>query len=392
MTYQAAVIGVGITPFGKFLDRSTRSLAEEAVGNALQDAGIAPHQVDQVYFGNAAAGLITGQEMIRGQAALRFTGLLGKPIINVENACASGSTAFFLAHQAVQAGQAEIAVVVGAEKLSHADKRVSFDAFGKAVDLEEPLPSHLGTGSGTIFMDIYAEKTRRFMAKTGARPDDFAQIVVKSRRAGALNPKAQFRQAVSVDEVLASRMISDPLTLPMCSSIGDGAAAIVLCSTRILKTLTAPRPVWVAGSVLVSGLANPDETNIASRVAREIYERSGIGPNDLNVVELHDASAPAELIHYENLELCEEGGAPALLRSGATDLGGRVSVNPSGGLLSRGHPIGATGAAQIVELVDQLRGVAGARQRPDAMTGLAENNGGQVGGDGAAAVATILCR
>ncbi len=392
MTYQVAVVGAGITPFGKFLDRTVRSLTEEAVKAALDDANIEASQIDQVYFGNAAAGLITGQEMIRGQAALRFTGLLGKPIINVENACSSSSTAFFLAYQAVSAGQADFALVVGAEKLTHIDRKVSLDVFGKAVDLEEEPPAHLGTGSGTIFMDIYAEKTRRYMEKTGATAEDFARIVVKSRRAGSLNQKAQFRQTTTVEEVLAARMISDPLTLPMCSSIGDGAAALVLCSRQALKKLTAPRPVWVAGSVLISGSGDPAATNSAIRVSQQAYEKTGIGAKELHVIELHDASSPAELIHYENLGLCEEGGAPALLRSGATDINGRMSVNPSGGLLSRGHPIGATGAAQIVEVVAQLRGDAGERQRQGASVGMAENNGGQVGGDTAAAVATILCK
>lgn len=392
MTYQVAVVGAGITSFGKFLDRSVRSLTEEAVKAALDDANIEASQIDQVYFGNAAAGLITGQEMIRGQAALRFTGLMGKPIINVENACSSSSTAFFLAHQAVSAGQADFVLVVGAEKLTHIDRKVSLDVFGKAVDLEEPPPAHLGTGSGTIFMDIYAEKTRRYMEKTGATAEDFAQIVVKSRRAGSMNRQAQFRQPTTVEEVLAARMISTPLTLPMCSSIGDGAAALVLCSRQALKKLTAPRPVWVAGSVLISGSGNPDATNSATRVSQLAYEKTGIGAQELHVIELHDASSPAELIHYENLGLCGEGEAPALLRSGATDINGRMSVNPSGGLLSRGHPIGATGAAQIVEVVTQLRGDAGERQRQGASVGMAENNGGQVGGDTAAAVATILCR
>ncbi|MFJ0551235.1 thiolase family protein [Bordetella bronchiseptica] len=390
MTQRTAVTGVGMTPFGKFLDRSTRSLAEAAVRDALGDAGIAPAQVDQVYFANAAAGLITGQEMIRGQAALRHTGLAGKPIFNVENACASSSTAFHLAWQAIQGGQADIVLVVDAEKLSHPDKSVSFGAFGKAVDLEEPMPEHIGSGSGTIFMDIYAEKTRKFMRATGATAQDFARIVVKSRRAGARNGNAQFRKETTIEEVLASRMISDPLTLPMCSSIGDGAAAIVLCSARALAGLTGARPVWVGGSTLVTALDDADQPNCATRVSQAVYRQAGIAPSEIHVAEVHDASAPAELIHYENLGLCPPGGGVDLLRSGATDLNGRVSVNASGGLLSRGHPIGATGVAQLVELTHQLRGEAGARQREHAKVGLAENNGGQLGGDAAVAVATIL--
>lgn len=390
MNTRCAIAGVGITPFGKYPEATVRTLAESAVKSALQDAGIEAGQVDQVYFANAVAGLITRQEMIRGQAALRYTGLAGKPTINVENACASSSTAFYLAWNAVRSGQADVVLVVGSEKMTHEDKRVSFGAFATAIDLEEPTPAHVGTGSGSIFMDIYAEKTRKFMKASGATAADFARIVVKSRNAGATNPIAQFRKPTTVDEVLSSRMVSDPLTLPMCSSISDGAAAIVLCSADAARRLGVARPVWVAGSVLVSGTGDTSQPICAVRASKEIYELSGIGPSELHVVELHDATAPAELIHYESLSLCAPGAAVDLLRSGDTDIGGRLSVNPSGGLMSRGHPVGATGAAQLVELTYQLRGTAGARQRPGAQVGMAENNGGQMGPDAAVAVATIL--
>jgi acetyl-CoA acyltransferase len=390
MTDRVAIAGVGMTSFGKFLNRSVRNLAEEALRIALDDAGIGAERIERVYFGNAASGVITGQEMIRAQAALRYTGLMGKPMVNVENACATGSTAFHLAWQSIESGQADIVLAVAAEKLSHVDKAISFGAFGGAVDKEEALPAHVGSGSGSIFMDIYAAKARRYMEETGTTAADFARITVKSRHAGALNPFAQFRKETTVEEVLASRTISSPLTLPMCSSIGDGAAAIVLCSRRIAAELTSCRPVWVASSVLVSGSADPTKPNASSRAAKAAYQAASIGPDDIHVAEVHDASAPGELLHYENLQFCALGQAVELLRSGATELGGRLSVNPSGGLLSRGHPIGATGAAQIFELVQQLRGEAGARQRRSAKVALAQNSGGQVGGDSAAAVVSIL--
>ncbi|SER14420.1 thiolase family protein [Arthrobacter sp. OV608] len=390
MTDRVAIAGIGMTSFGKFLDRSVKSLSEEAVRIALEDAGIDADKVDRVYFGNSASGVITGQEMIRGQAALRNTGLMGKPIINVENACATGSTAFHLAWQTVASGQADVVLAVGAEKLSHPDKTVSIAAFGGAVDKEEELPSHVGSGSGSIFMDIYAERTRRYMDATGTTPADFARITVKSRHAASLNPFAQFRKETTVEEVLASRMISEPLTLPMCSAIGDGAAAVILCSARVASKLSRFRPVWVASSALVSGSADPTKPNASSRAAKVAYEAASIGPEDVHVAEVHDASAPGELINYEVMQFCAPGGAAELLRSGATDLGGRISVNPSGGLLSRGHPIGATGTAQIFELVHQLRGEAGARQRESAKVAVAQNSGGQVGGDSAAAVVSIL--
>ncbi|MCK1513205.1 thiolase family protein [Bradyrhizobium sp. 190] len=390
MTGRVAIVGIGMTSFGKFLDRSVRSLSEEAVRTALEDAGITSERIERIYFGNAASGIITGQEMVRAQAALRNTGLMGKPMINIENACATGSTAFHLAWQCVEAGQADVVLVVGSEKLTHADKAVSFGAFGGAVDKEEKLPEHVGTGSGSIFMDIYAERTRRYMEATGTTSADIAQVVVKSRRAASLNPFAQFRKKTTVEEVLAARMISNPLTLPMCSSIGDGAAAIVLCSSRVAAQLTGARPVWVATSALVSGLADPTGPNATARAAKAAYEAASIDPSEVHVVEVHDASAPGELINCETLRLCAPGEAVQMLRSGATDLGGRISVNPSGGLLSRGHPIGATGTAQIFELVQQLRGEAGERQRKAAKVGLAQNSGGQVGGDSAAAVVSIL--
>jgi len=389
-TMRKVVIGgVGMTPFGKFLERNLKSLAEEAVSLALKDAHVGVNDVDRVFFGNAAAGVVTGQEMIRAQSSLRNTGLDGKPMFNIENACASGSSALNLAWLSVASGQAETALVVGVEKLSHEDKAVSFGAFAKAVDLDEPLPEGVTTGTGSLFMDLYAAKARKWMEKTGAEASDFARVVVKSRHAGSLNPHAQFRKETSVEEVLTSRMVSDPLTLFMCSSIGDGGAALFICSEEFAAKHDI-RPVYIRASSIVSAKADGSGELVAVRAARAAYEEAGIGPEDVHVVELHDASAPAELIHYENLGLCAPGDAPKLIRSGDTGIGGRISVNPSGGLLSRGHPVGATGVAQIVELTEQLRGRAGARQRPGAKVALAENNGGQLAGDSAVALVTIL--
>jgi len=383
------IAGVGMTPFGKFLSCSLKSLSEEAVRDALRDARVDAHDIQCVYFGNAAAGVVTGQEMIRAQSSLRNTGLAGKPMFNIENACASSSTAFNLACTAVSAGQYECVLVVGCEKLTHEDKSVSFGAFARAVDLDEKLDASIGSGSGSVFMDIYAAKTRKWMERGGVTIEDFAAVCVKSRLAGSLNENAQFRKTTTVEEVLSSRMVSDPLTLFMCSSIGDGAAAIVVCSEAYARK-RGVTPVFVEASSIVSAPGTPDAELVAVTAARQAYEQAGLGPRDIHVAELHDASAPAELIHYENLGFCEPGEAGRLLRSGDTGLGGRLSVNPSGGLLSRGHPVGATGAAQIVELTQQLRGHSGARQRPGAKVALAENNGGQMAGDSAVALVTIL--
>jgi acetyl-CoA acetyltransferase len=393
------IAGAGMTHFGKFLDRSVRSLAEEAANTALSDAGVAPAEVGMVFFGNAGSGLVTGQEMIRGQAALRHTGLLGAPLVNVENACASASSAVHLAWLAVASGQVDVALAVGAEKLTHADKQRAFQAIGAAVDLEEldELKTRVNgdghaaaNGNRSLFMDIYAHLARAYIERTGATARDFAAAAAKSHHHGSLNPKAQYRKSVSVDEVLGSRAIAPPLTLLMCSPIGDGAAALVLCSPEYAARQGADS-VRIRASVLVSG-RDGDGEPASARAAMRAYELASVGPDDLDVVELHDAAAPAELMLYEELGLCAPGAAPELIRSGATKLGGRLPVNTSGGLLSKGHPVGATGCAQLVELTEQLRGRAGARQVERARIALAENGGGFLATDSAAVAIHVLER
>ena len=416
------IAGTGMTAFGKFMDSSVRKLAEEATAEALRDAHAAPGDVEIAFFANATAGIMTGQEMIRGQVALRYTGVLGVPIVNVENACASASSAFWLAHMAVASGQCDIALAIGSEKLTHPDKMRSFAAIGTAVDLDNLAAARdsltrtllgagkaLGTDAGSPmpvaadaappekkgggkspFMDVYAAMTRAYMERSGATPEDFARIAVKNQGNGKLNPKAQYGGDVTVEEVLASREISGPLTLMMCSPIGDGSAAVVLCSEDAARRLGA-ETVRVRATALVSGRdRTPDEPGAVERAVAKAYEMAGVGPEDLNVLEVHDAAAPAELMIYEELGLCGPGEGPKLLASGETALGGRVPVNPSGGLLAKGHPIGATGCAQLVELADQLRGRCGARQVEGARIGLAENGGGFLGSDPAAIVITVL--
>jgi len=402
-----AITGAAMTRFGKFHDSTVRSLAEQAVADALADAGLAPADVGMVFFSNAVDGFLTGQEMIRGQVALRHTGLLGTPIVNVENACASASSAFRLAVSAVEAGAVDVALAVGAEKLTHEDKAMSFAAIGTAVDLLQlddlqrwargsagsPLPASAeDNGKRSFFMDIYAANTREYMKRTGATVEDFAEVAVKSHEHAALNPNAQYRQPVTVEQVLSSRVVSDPLTLLMCSPIGDGAAAVVVCSAERARRLDCD-PVWVRSCALVSGTDREgNEPTAVERAAAQAYERAGVGPDDLDVIELHDAAAPAELMTYEELGLCPPGDGPALLRSGETRLGGRRVVNPSGGLLAKGHPIGATGCGQLVEIADQLRGRCGARQVEGARVALAENGGGFLGTDAAAMVVTVLSK
>ncbi len=409
MTTSTVILGTGMTRFGKFPDASLRSLATEAVTAALADAGVSAEDVGFVFCGNAAAGVLHAQEMIRGQSSLRETGLLGKPIINVENACASSSSAFAMAVMAVQSGATDVAVALGVEKLTHQNKARSVTAIATAVDLEDDpaarrylsralfgwdtetaAPSEGELGQGSKFMDVYAVMTKNYFAASGATLRDLAEVAAKNNGNGALNPNAQFRKAVSVDEVLASREVSPPLRLLMCSSIGDGAAALVVTSADYAKQRGASG-VTVEAVALLSGQPQvADGPSATTRAARQAYEQAGLGPDDLDVVELHDAAATGELINYEDLALCPRGDGPKLLASGDTMIGGRLPVNPSGGLLARGHPIGATGCAQLVELADQLRGRCGPRQVAGASVGLAQNAGGYVGGDAAAAVVTIL--
>jgi acetyl-CoA acyltransferase len=378
------IAGAHVTPFGKFEDKSLRTLATEAVDGVLADVGCGPDEIDMVFFGNAAEGLLTGQESIRGQVVLQGTGLDGKPLVNCENACASGSTAAHMAIMAVRTGTADVALALGAEKLTNPDRGKTFSVFKSGWDVEE-YGGPDATSNQSAFMNVYADMARDYMARSGATIEDFAAVSVKSHDNGALNPNAQYREPLTVDEVLASRLIADPLRTLMCSPIGDGASAVVVTNARGLARLDAD-PVRVVAAALSGGR---DETETAVvRAARIAYEQAGVRPDDVDVVEIHDAAAPAELIVPEELGFVAAGEGPELFRAGETALGGQFPINPSGGLLSRGHPIGATGCAQLTELVDQLRGRCGARQVPGAKIALAENGGGWLGGKGPA-VATI---
>ncbi|NIB41605.1 thiolase family protein [Pseudomaricurvus alkylphenolicus] len=404
MKMHAYVAGVGMTPFGKHPQRSLKGLAGEAIVAALEDAGLQLNDIDVAYMGNAAGGVVQGQEMISGQVALRELGLGRVPVINVENACATSSTAFQQASAMVSSGVYEVALVCGFEKLFHEDKARSFAAFDGAVDTENPdgmsgaleaLAKRAGVEvdaenagqTRSVFMDIYSLMAQSHMNNYGTTQAQFAAVTAKNALHGSLNPKAQFRQKLSVEEVLAAREIVYPLTLPMCSPIGDGAAALVIVSERLAKRLHTPR-VRVRASALVSGW--DDSTEVGAYAAQRAYEAAGIGPTELDLVELHDASAPSEILAYEYLGLCDKGEGGAWVEQGFTTLGGRLPVNTSGGLLRKGHPIGASGAGQIVELTQQLRGRAGARQVEGARTALAHNGGGMIDLDAAATVVSIL--
>ena len=396
------VVGAGMTRFGKYLHRGLRDLAEEAVRNAVEDAGLDIKEINAAYVSNSVAGLITGQETIRGQVVLRHTGLMGIPIVNVENACASASTAFHLGWMAVASGLYNCVLAVGVEKLSDPDKAKSLQAFNAAVDVSElaEIEKRLGRSGGgasdrSLFMDLYismlssgAPSSQEAMG--GVTREQMALVSVKNHYHGSLNPYAQYREEVTLEQVLQSRPVVGPLTVLMCSPLGDGAAAALIVSDEFARTKGLKGP-QVDASVLVSGRG--DDRSMApstKRAAAQAYEMAGMGPEDIDFAEVHDAVAPAEISIYEDLRFCAPGDGPRLIEDRVTWLGGRLPVNTSGGLLARGHPIGATGLGQIAEVVWQLQGKGGSRQVENCKVGLTQNGGGHIGFDAAAMAVHIF--
>jgi acetyl-CoA acetyltransferase len=383
-----------MTAFGRFPDRGLKSLATEAVAGALRDSRIPAAHVGYIYFSNVAAGILQGQESTRGQHALRNTELHAIPLVNVENACASGSTAVHQAWLAVASGLVDVAIAVGVEKLYSTEREQSLAALHSALDQDRigEIDADLG-GDRTrrsIFMDLYARLARQYMESTGATADDFAAVAVKNHEHGSLNAKAQYGRHYSVEEVLAAPSVIWPLTRPMCAPISDGAGALVL-TTPDRAAQHGIDAIHVKASVLGGGREG-EHGQLVPHTAARAYEMAAIPPCDIDIVECHDATAPGELILCEELQLCSPGEAVKLLRDGSTRIGGQLPINPSGGLESRGHPLGATGIAQLVELTDQLRGRCFGRQVHGARTALAENSGGYLGPDVAVSVVTILSR
>ena len=405
------IIGVGMTPFGRFLERSVTDLTEQAVNAALADCDLQPANIGAIAFANATQGAIEGQFGIRGQVALTNMPFDAVPILNVENACASASTALQIAMMQVQTGQAPIALAIGAEKMCHPDTSVSMAAFQGSWDRaqsERTLERLATMGAGvptppeelarestrTVFMDIYAAFAKYHMDRFGTTQRQIAATAAKNHQHSVENPLSQYRKPFTTDEVLSSRLIAWPFTLPMCSPISDGAAAAIVCNENTVKRLgLSARAVKIRGCVLMNGGRREHwqiEQSIARRAALKCYEQAGVGPEDIDVVECHDATAFGEIQQSENLGFFDFGdGGPAAER-GDTRLGGKIPFNPSGGLESKGHPIGATGLAQIHELVTQLRGEAGQRQVAGARLALQENGGGLMGIEEAAVVVSVL--
>ncbi len=411
--YKVKMIGGAVTKFGKHIDRNMKSLAAEAVEGALKDAGITKEQLQGAWVGNAAQGVLEGQECVRGQVVLRSMGIGGIPVINVENACASSGTALNGAWAMVALGEIDVALVLGMEKMYFEDRSRSMSAFTGAMDVEklaeitenfkkqaeevEKAQEAKGeggkekSGKRTIFMDVYAIAARRHMDAYGTTQRQLAAIASKNHFHSSMNPLAQYQNKFTVEEVIAAPEVAWPLTRPMCSPIGDGAAAAVICSEDFARKAGAGSGVEVAATILASG-EDPDKRKESAlrKASAKAYEKVGIGPEDLSVVEVHDATAMGELTAVEELGLCAVGEGGPFAEAGNTTLGGKVPVNVSGGLESQGHPVGATGIRQVVELYWHLTGQAGERQVEGAKVGLAQNSGGSVGGSEGAVSITIL--
>ncbi len=413
MSGKVYIVGIGSTAIGRHPDKSVKDLTREAVDLALGDAGATMTDIEAAWFSNTRQGMMENQNTIRGQCALRAMGFETIPIVNVENACASSSTGLNQAFANIKAGLCEVALVVGAEKMFYPDKKdLMFKAFLGGWDvhdmersktvllslgdgLELPPEAQEDTGQRSVFMDIYASLARQHMRLHGTTARQIAAAASKSHFHSTMNPLAQYRHDMSVDDILNDKLVVWPLTRAMCAPISDGAAAIVVCSADALARFGRDRAIEVMATALVSGSnrAHDDLSRHLGKVAADkAYAQAGIGPQDIGVAEVHDASAYAEILQTENLGLCAPGEGGPMAERGETRLGGRIPVNTSGGLLSKGHPIGATGAIQLHELVMQLRGEAGARQVAGVRFAAAENGGGFFGVEEAATVVTILGR
>ncbi len=393
------VIGVGMIRFNKYPDKTVRGMGVEATNLALKDAGLTKEDIQAAYVSNTFWGMYANQHSIRGEIILRDMGIDGIPIVNCENACAGASTAMHLGVNAIKAGMCDVVLALGTEKITHENKALALGAYASCMDVEnldkalnlfisvsktiniEIPEGETPPGSDrSIFMDTYAMGARWHMSKFGSTQKQLAAICAKNHFHGSLNPLAQYQTDMSIEEVLADRPVSYPLTRAMCAPVGDGAAAAILCSASYLKRLKNARPVRILASVLGSGRDRDlDGEDIGERLSRQAYNIAGVGPKDISLAELHDATAYGELHQSEVMGFCPIGEGGPLALSGATRLGGKIPLNTSGGLECRGHPIGASGLAQIHEVVTQLRGEAGKRQVEGARIGLTENGGGNLG-------------
>jgi len=405
------VIGIGMIRFNKYPDRTVQDMAHEAIELALKDAGLTKEDMEAVFFSNTFWGMFDRQHSIRGEVVMRNMGVGCIPVVNVENACAGGSTALHMAYTGIKAGMYDVALAIGSEKITSPNKALSLGAYASCMDvgnlekniknmieankmfsIKIPEDQQTPPGEGrSIFMDAYAIGARWHMSQFGSTQHQLALICSKNHFHGSLNPHAQYQHPMSIEEVLAEKAVAYPLTRPMCAPVGDGAAAAIICTKKYLKKLKEARPVRIKASVLGSGSDRPyDAPDIGERLVKQAYDIAGIGPKDIDLAELHDATSWGELHQSESMGFCPMGEGGPYAESGATRLGGKKPINTSGGLECKGHPIGASGLSQIYEIVTQLRGDAGARQVEGARLGLAENGGGNIGIEEAAMSIHIL--
>ena len=376
MSGELRIVGTGITPMNR-RDRTAEDMALQVVAEALADAAVDPAEVSLVVFGNATAGRLVDQGCIRGQTFLRAAGLRNAGILNVDNSCAGGSSALHMACLAARGGSPTV-LAVGVEKMWTGDRAQTLAGIEDGVPRDDRIRMHeqLENPSGSVLMALNSSWANSLLEERGATVEQFAAATVKARYHGALNPNAQFQTAVTLEEVLSSPTIVPPLTRLMCSSFTDGAAAAVVSTQRSDGTI-------IRGSTIRSGNGDMDYHERLAETATAAWDESGIDPADIDVVELHDATSPEELYALESLGFFKPGDAGPATLAGDTTIGGKaVTVNTSGGLVGRGHPLGATGIAQVVELHEQLLGLAGKRQVSGARLAAAANTGGMIGFDG----------
>lgn len=390
---KVVIIGIGMHPAGRFPEISLEELGRVAIWNAIKDANVPPKDIGAMFVANSIAGLITGQEGIRGQVIARYSGFGEMPIVNVENACAGGATALREAWKEVALGLCDVALALGAEKMYIKDnvaESIAAVSRDSQIDLAK---------MGYFFPGLYAMRARRWMAKYGITREQIAKVAVKNSYNGSLNPYAQYRTPRSLEEILNARIVTYPFSIYECSAISDGAAAAILCSEEKAREYADKPLVEIAAIALKSGkYVDPWESEsaptIAALAAREAYEKASIGPKDINVAEVHDAFSSAELQRYSDLGFCAPGEEGRMIDEGRTAINGDIPVNTDGGLIAKGHPISASSLSKVAEIVKQLRGEVGERQVPkDCKVGLTQCAGGNLEGDTtAAAVVTILKR
>lgn len=422
MSDNVYILGVGIIKYGRFLERSMKDMAALVLDDVLRDCDLTREDIEAAWFSNTCWGLFSNQHSVRGQVALTAAGLNGVPVTNVENACASAATALNGAWMSVKAGVFDCALAVGIEKQHNEDRALMMGSFAATTDVEETIRAAVeaqrkaeeafkraaeasgkspdGKGDGapaqpppavdhSAFMDIYASSARFHMKQYGSTQRQLAVIASKNHNNSTLNPMAHYTFPQTVEQVMEDRVVAHPLTRAMCAPIGDGAAAAIVCSEEFLKRHPSSRAIKILASVLEGG-SRIFIVDMAGRGAKHAFRISSLGPDDVDVMEVHDATAFGELSAMEELGFCPPGEGGILAESGDTELGGRIPVNPSGGLISRGHPIGASGLAQIHEMVVQLRGEAGGRQVARHRIAMTANNGGAVGVGTAAAAIHLL--